>query len=47
MTGNDEAMQVEESGNMLIMTFSYAQKTGDLSLLRTYVSTVHRMRHEA
>ncbi|KAI0723177.1 DUF1793-domain-containing protein [Earliella scabrosa] len=37
--GNDEAMQVEESGNMLIMTLSYAQKTGDLSLLRTYAST--------
>ncbi|KZV98208.1 DUF1793-domain-containing protein [Exidia glandulosa HHB12029] len=34
--GGDEAMPVEESGNMVIMALSYAQKTGDLSQLRTY-----------
>ena len=27
-----------ESGNMLIMTLSYTQATGDLSLIKTYVS---------
>lgn len=27
-----------ESGNMLIMTLSYTQKTKDMSLLTTYVS---------
>ena len=31
-------MQVEESGNMLIMTLSYVQKTGDTALLQQYVS---------
>ncbi|KAI0750697.1 DUF1793-domain-containing protein [Daedaleopsis nitida] len=36
--GKDEAMQVEESGNMLIMTLSYVQKSGDLSLIQTYYS---------
>lgn len=30
-------MPLEESGNMLIMTLSYVQKTNDLSLLTTYV----------
>ncbi|KIP02118.1 hypothetical protein PHLGIDRAFT_112413 [Phlebiopsis gigantea 11061_1 CR5-6] len=34
--GGDEAMPVEESGNMLIMTLSYVQKTNDQSLLTTY-----------
>lgn len=34
--GNDEAMPVEESGNMLIMTLSYVQKTGDKSLINSY-----------
>ncbi|KAF7301796.1 DUF1793-domain-containing protein [Mycena indigotica] len=34
--GGDEAMPVEESGNMVIMALSYAQKTGDLSHLQRY-----------
>ncbi|KAF7790090.1 hypothetical protein EIP86_001040 [Pleurotus ostreatoroseus] len=34
--GNDEPMPLEESGNMLIMTLSYVQKTNDKSLLTTY-----------
>ncbi|KAI0771550.1 DUF1793-domain-containing protein [Trametes elegans] len=34
--GKDEPMPVEESGNMLIMTLSHAQKTNDLSLIQTY-----------
>ncbi|KAK7060516.1 hypothetical protein VNI00_001281 [Paramarasmius palmivorus] len=34
--GKDEAMPVEESGNMIIMALSYAQKTGDNSHLTTY-----------
>ncbi|KAG8887675.1 hypothetical protein FRB98_009184 [Tulasnella sp. 332] len=34
--GADEPMPLEESGNMLIMTLSYAQKSGDNSLLTTY-----------
>ena len=28
-----------ESGNMLIMTLSYTQKTNDLSLIQNFVST--------
>ncbi|TFK92183.1 DUF1793-domain-containing protein [Polyporus arcularius HHB13444] len=36
--GKDEAMQVEESGNMLIMTLSYVQKTGDIALLKQFFS---------
>lgn len=38
--GNDEAMPVEESGNMLAMMLSYAQKTGDLSQIKQYVRHV-------
>ncbi|KAJ7129526.1 DUF1793-domain-containing protein [Mycena epipterygia] len=34
--GSDEAMPVEESGNMVIMALSYAQKTGDISHLQRY-----------
>ncbi|KIL59835.1 hypothetical protein M378DRAFT_193746 [Amanita muscaria Koide BX008] len=34
--GKDEPMPVEESGNMIIMALSYAQKTGDSSHLRRY-----------
>ena len=30
-----------ESGNMVIMALSYAQKTGDISQLKTYVSLMH------
>lgn len=35
--GNDEAMPVEECGNMLIMTLSYTQASGDNFLIDTYV----------
>ncbi|KAI5122587.1 hypothetical protein M0805_004803 [Coniferiporia weirii] len=34
--GGDEAMPVEECGNMLIMSLSYAQAAGDNSQLNTY-----------
>ncbi|KAJ6539470.1 hypothetical protein B0H19DRAFT_1213411 [Mycena capillaripes] len=34
--GADEAMPVEESGNMIIMALSYVQKTGDMSQLTQY-----------
>ncbi|CAL1700859.1 unnamed protein product [Somion occarium] len=34
--GKDEPMPVEESGNMLIMTLSYTQRSNDKSLITTY-----------
>ncbi|KAI0770848.1 DUF1793-domain-containing protein [Irpex lacteus] len=34
--GRDEAMPVEESGNMLIMTLSYTQKSNDKTLISKY-----------
>ncbi|KAF9476478.1 DUF1793-domain-containing protein [Pholiota conissans] len=40
--GKDEAMPVEESGNMVIMALSYAQKTGDNSQLSRYVSLLNQ-----
>ncbi|KAE9397145.1 DUF1793-domain-containing protein [Gymnopus androsaceus JB14] len=36
--GLDEAMPVEECGNMLIMSLSYAQKTGDFSQITQYTA---------
>ncbi|KAJ3976289.1 DUF1793-domain-containing protein [Lentinula raphanica] len=36
--GNDEAMPVEESGNMVIMALSYALKSGNTSQLSKYES---------
>ena len=36
-------MVLLESGNMLIMTLSYTQKTNDTSLLTTYVGGSRRM----
>ncbi|KAF9057677.1 DUF1793-domain-containing protein [Panaeolus papilionaceus] len=40
--GRDEAMPVEESGNMIIMALSYAQKTGDTSHLRQYSALLNQ-----
>jgi hypothetical protein len=40
--GGDEAMPVEESGNMVIMALSYAQKTGDTSQLQRYSSLLNQ-----
>ncbi|CCA68621.1 probable glutaminase A [Serendipita indica DSM 11827] len=34
--GKDEPMPLEECGNMLIMTLSHYQRTGDISLISTY-----------
>lgn len=39
--GNDEAMPLEECGNVLIMALSYTQKSDDISLITQYVSA-HR-----
>jgi len=38
--GGDEAMPIEETGNMIIMALSYVQKTGDESMITTYVSSL-------
>lgn len=35
--GNDEAMPLEECGNMLIMTLGYAQRTGDTAYLTQHI----------
>ncbi|KAJ7276535.1 DUF1793-domain-containing protein [Mycena haematopus] len=40
--GADEAMPVEESGNMVIMALSYAQKSGDISQLRAYSALLNQ-----
>lgn len=34
--GNDEAMPLEECGNMIIMTLAYANRTGDVAYLSTH-----------
>lgn len=34
--GDDEAMPLEECGNMIIMTLAYAQRTGDISYLSAH-----------
>jgi hypothetical protein len=44
-SGADEAMPVEESGNMLIMTLSYTQASGDNFLINTYVCASHTGLH--
>lgn len=41
--GLDEKMPVEESGNMIIMALSYAQKTGDLAHLQRYVRALNKI----
>ncbi|KAJ7044481.1 DUF1793-domain-containing protein [Mycena alexandri] len=40
--GLDEAMPVEESGNMVIMALSYAQKSGDISQLQRYSALLNQ-----
>lgn len=40
LTGADEAMPLEECGNMLIMTLGHFQKTGDDSIITAYVRLV-------
>ncbi|KAI0375561.1 DUF1793-domain-containing protein [Pilatotrama ljubarskyi] len=40
--GNDLPMPVEESGNMLIMTLSYTQRTNDTSLIQNYYSLLDK-----
>lgn len=37
-SGNDEAMPLEECGNMLIMTLAYAQRSGDTAYLTQHFS---------
>ncbi|KZV92371.1 DUF1793-domain-containing protein [Exidia glandulosa HHB12029] len=40
--GKDEAMQVEESGNMIIMELSYIMKTNDTSQAEKYIDLLHQ-----
>ncbi|KAJ9130367.1 Glutaminase A [Pleurostoma richardsiae] len=40
--GNDEEMPVEECGNMIIMTLSYAQKSGDTAYLTKHYSKLQQ-----
>ncbi|KAF3390622.1 Glutaminase A [Penicillium rolfsii] len=40
--GNDEAMPLEECGNMIIMTLAYAQKAGDTEYLSTHYALLKK-----
>ncbi|KAJ8587203.1 DUF1793-domain-containing protein [Rhizopogon salebrosus TDB-379] len=40
--GNDEAMPLEECGNMLIMALSYTQKSNDSSLISQYTNLLNQ-----
>ncbi|GLI76787.1 hypothetical protein PoHVEF18_005065 [Penicillium ochrochloron] len=40
--GNDEAMPLEECGNMIIMTLAYAQKAGDTDYLSTHYALLKK-----
>ncbi|KAG8213438.1 DUF1793-domain-containing protein [Butyriboletus roseoflavus] len=40
--GNAEDMPLEECGNMLIMTLSYTQKTGDTSIVTRYTNLLNQ-----
>lgn len=40
--GNDEAMPLEECGNMLIMALSYTQKSNDISLITQYTELLNQ-----
>ncbi|KAF8513743.1 DUF1793-domain-containing protein [Hysterangium stoloniferum] len=40
--GRDEAMPVEESGNMLIMTLSYTQQSNDKTLITKYAKLLNQ-----
>lgn len=40
--GNDEAMPLEECGNMIIMTLAYAQRTGDTAYLSAHYPRLSR-----
>ncbi|KAG2042315.1 hypothetical protein BDR03DRAFT_1006723 [Suillus americanus] len=40
--GNDEAMPLEECGNMLVMALSYTQKSNDTSLITQYTDLLNQ-----